>query len=136
MTIGGDRSAGEGIGLVPGHAYALIQVKETHCGVQLVQLRNPWGEGGMEWTGAWGDSDSRWTPQLKQELNYTMDAKDGLFWMEFHDFVKYFESVDCCKIKHANNGSHWFESRKQILFKMDPPMMPGFTAQYDQASKV
>ena len=118
LTIGGDRGAGEGAGLVPGHAYALIQVKETTHGHRLVQLRNPWGRDGMEWTGAWSDSDPRWTPELRQELHYVVDDGDGLFWMDFGDFAAHFDSVDCSMIKHSRNGTHWFESRERITFKV------------------
>jgi Calpain family cysteine protease len=39
-------------GLVPGHAYSVIQVKEA-MGNRLVNIRNPWGA--FEWDGAWGD---------------------------------------------------------------------------------
>ena len=33
--------------------------------VQLVQLRNPWGD--FEWTGDWGDNSACWTDALKKE---------------------------------------------------------------------
>jgi WW domain/Calpain family cysteine protease len=88
----------------------------------------------MEWTGAWSDSDPRWTPQLKQELNYTIDKDDGLFWMEYSDFSTYFSSVDTCMIKHAQNGGHWFETRERISFHMDPQMMPGWAEHTDSVS--
>jgi Calpain family cysteine protease/WW domain len=88
----------------------------------------------MEWTGAWSDSDPRWTPELKQELNYTIDKDDGLFWMEYSDFSTYFSSVDTCMIKHARNGGHWFETRERITFHMDPQMMPGWTEHVDPST--
>jgi len=110
------------------------QVKCTKNGTRLLQLRNPWGAGGMEWTGAWSDHDRRWTNELRTELNYTIDKDDGLFWMEFSDFVKQFMSVDCVMIKHHKNGSPWFESRKPITFRMDPAMMPGFVSHSDPAT--
>ena len=124
-----------GVGLVPGHAYALIQVKQTSSGVKLCQLRNPWGQDGMEWTGKWNDHDSRWTPALRQELNYHTTANDGLFWMEFSDFKQHFDGIDCIMIRHQKNGAPWYESRKRINFHMDPAMMPGWEAQIDPASK-
>ena len=37
-------------GLVSGHAYGVINTYKGH-GVQLVQIRNPWGH--FEWKGAW-----------------------------------------------------------------------------------
>jgi calpain-15 len=53
---GGPEATG---GLVPGHAYSVIEVKEVY-GHQLLQLRNPWGS--FEWDGDWGDNSDLWTP--------------------------------------------------------------------------
>ena len=44
-------------GLVAGHAYSVISVKEVH-GNQLMNLRNPWGS--FEWDGEWGDKSGLW----------------------------------------------------------------------------
>ena len=66
LTVGGNRKAKSGeTGLVAGHAYAVIAVKEIQGGVKLLQLRNPWGEGGMEWNGDWSDNSPLWTEELK-----------------------------------------------------------------------
>lgn len=45
-------------GLVPGHAYSVIQIKEVQ-GHRLINIRNPWGA--FEWDGAWSDKSSNWT---------------------------------------------------------------------------
>ena len=50
-TEGGGTPVG-GPGLVSGHAYSLIQARQTSDGHRLVQLRNPWGD--FEWNGDWG----------------------------------------------------------------------------------
>ena len=39
------------VGLVSGHAYTLVQAKQTKDGHKLVELRNPWGD--FEWNGDW-----------------------------------------------------------------------------------
>ena len=66
LTVGGERRAKDGTtGLVAGHAYAMLRARETSTGVKLVEIRNPWGQGGMEWNGAWSDKSSLWTEQLK-----------------------------------------------------------------------
>ena len=71
MTVGGDRDAEEGSsGLVGGHAYAILRVKETKCGVRLLEMRNPWGHGGMEWTRDWSDTSPLWTEELKVNHNF------------------------------------------------------------------
>ena len=43
-------------------------------GVKLFKLRNPWGSD--EWTGAWSDGWTGWTPELKTELKL-VDSDDG-----------------------------------------------------------
>ena len=50
---------------VPGHAYALLRAATTSTGVNLVEMRNPWGQGGMEWNGDWSDKSPLWTETLK-----------------------------------------------------------------------
>jgi hypothetical protein len=56
------------LGLIDGHAYSLIAAAEVNNKegkkVELVQLRNPWGQ--FEWTGEWGDDSDCWTPDLKK----------------------------------------------------------------------
>jgi calpain-15 len=120
LTVGGDRKAKDGeTGLVAGHAYALIAVKEVKSkGIKLVQLRNPWGEGGMEWNGDWSDNSPLWTAEIKRELGQAdLDTQDGAFWMCYGDFIKYFFSVNACLVRHPDLGTaKWFESRKQMAF--------------------
>ena len=41
-------------GIVHGHAYSLLQVREVD-GHKLVQVRNPWANE-VEWNGPWADS--------------------------------------------------------------------------------
>lgn len=83
-----------------GHAYGVLSaqtVKDADGNeVQLVKLRNPWGN--FEWKGAWGDNSEEWTDELKKELDLNPDADDGTFWMSFDDFKGYFESVGIAKI--------------------------------------
>lgn len=99
MTCGAE-DGGQGVnimnnvGLVGSHAYSLISAhiiteangKET----RLVKLRNPWGE--KEWTGDWSDNSNRWTPELKEQLSVE-NKDDGIFFMQYEDFIKYFSDV-------------------------------------------
>ena len=77
------------LGLVISHSYSVFQAKEID-GVQLLQIRNPWGN--FEWQGVWGDKSSKWTPKMKKDLNLKV-KDDGLFWMDFTDVKKYFGRV-------------------------------------------
>ena len=61
-------------GVILSHAYTLISAHEVMNGVKLLKLRNPWGKG--EWTGAWSDKWTGWTPELKRELK-VVDSDDG-----------------------------------------------------------
>eukprot|EP00301_Raphidiophrys_heterophryoidea_P002614 c11219_g1_i1.p1 GENE.c11219_g1_i1~~c11219_g1_i1.p1 ORF type:complete len:487 (+),score=121.14 c11219_g1_i1:81-1541(+) len=81
-------------GLVAGHAYSLLQVKEAG-GFRLIQLRNPWGS--FEWKGAWSDGNSLWTthPNVAKALEYTQ-GDDGSFWMSYEDFLRTYNTVDVC----------------------------------------
>jgi hypothetical protein len=85
------------LGLEAGHAYTLLTVVELENNVRLVKLRNPWAN--LEWSGPWGDGDKEnWTPELCEKLDHTFNSCDGIFFMEFNDFVKYFFNVSICKI--------------------------------------
>lgn len=55
-------------GIVQGHAYSLLQVKEVD-GHKLVQIRNPWANE-VEWNGPWSDSSTEWTDRMKHKLKY------------------------------------------------------------------
>jgi len=52
------------MGLVDAHAYSLMSSHEEVDGsgkpVRLIKIRNPWGF--KEWTGAWSDKSTNWTP--------------------------------------------------------------------------
>lgn len=78
------------VGLVTGHAFSLIRVKE-YQGQKLCMLRNPWGNG-LEWNGDWSDNSPRWTPQAKKDLDF-VGGDDGTFWMPWPEVVKYFDGI-------------------------------------------
>lgn len=58
---------------------------------KLIKLRNPWGK--SEWTGAWSDKSSIWTPHLKALLGL-ISAEDGEFFMTLKDFTRYFFEIN------------------------------------------
>ena len=88
----------ERFGLHTFHAYSLIQaavVNSNGQNIQLVKLRNPWGQG--EWKGDWSDNSPLWTSQIKQEVGFDGVKEDGIFWMSFKDYLSTFDSLNVVK---------------------------------------
>lgn len=98
-------------GLVPQHAYTVLNVVNLAGGIRLLQLRNPWGN--QVWTGDWSDGSRTWQSMgqnLREQLQ-PYRANEGIFWISFADFQRYFEKVDVCKIR-----SDWQEIRFEGAF--------------------
>jgi calpain-15 len=92
----------EKLGLIPGHCYGINDARDLKDkngnDVKLVKLRNPWGN--FEWKGTWSDDADDWTEELKKEVNLS-NVDDGMFWMTFEDFCKYFTYFQVC---HYRDG--------------------------------
>ncbi|KAK2824124.1 hypothetical protein Q5P01_021299 [Channa striata] len=86
--------------LVKGHAYSVTGVEEVHSQgkvVQLVRIRNPWGQ--VEWTGPWSDGSSEWKFIKEEDFKRLNNmAEDGEFWMAFSDFIKQFSKLEICNL--------------------------------------
>lgn len=81
---------------VQGHAYAILDVKETSDKKhKLVKIRNPWGT--FEWKGMWSDGSKSWTTAYRKEMGAT-SADDGIFWMSFQDFIVTFDKISLCRL--------------------------------------
>lgn len=114
MTAGSDNLSGGSdayvakIGICGSHAYSLLAVFQvfndggnyTKVGFEddwtdrIVKLRNPWGSG--EWKGKWSDEDENWNEDLKQELGFTGLNEDGIFFMPWEEFLKFYSDVQIC----------------------------------------
>lgn len=84
-------------GLATGHAYTVLSVKHFPLHrLCMLKIRNPWGEG-AEWTGDWSDNSDLWSQYPIIKLACKPDKKkDGIFWMEWKDVVKFFDSGAVC----------------------------------------
>lgn len=81
-------------GLADHHAYTLLTVltvvDEDGSAIRLVKIRNPYGSRSKrEWQLEWKEHDTEYRKMLRAELGVD-DELDGVFWMKFDDFIKYF----------------------------------------------
>ena len=67
-------------GIVDGHAYSVLQCEDdvAGTGIDLIQMRNPWGKGGELENSEWTDDGAGWQryPAVKAILNPVL-ADDG-----------------------------------------------------------
>ncbi|KAG5446773.1 calpain 7, variant 2 [Clonorchis sinensis] len=80
-------------GLVPSHAYAMLDIREVDD-KRLLLLKNPWSH--LRWKGNFSEQDSRnWTPQLQAKLNYDLSSAqavdNGVFWIDYDSVCHYFD---------------------------------------------
>ncbi|CAF3404385.1 unnamed protein product [Rotaria socialis] len=124
----------EKYGLLNIHAYSLQDLAQSKDKKhKLVKLRNPWG-GTYRWTGDWSDNSRLWSenPDLNPELlNTKLNKRDGVFWMPFVSFVRYFECVDICKLRHD-----WYEVRDSSNFYPMPKMMQAYSLIVSHATEL
>ncbi|KAM4598857.1 calpain-2 catalytic subunit-like [Fundulus diaphanus] len=86
--------------LVKGHAYSVTgadQVEYHGDMVQLIRIRNPWGQ--VEWTGAWSDNSYEWRSVSSEDRErLTNRSEDGEFWMSFSDFLREYSRLEICNL--------------------------------------
>ncbi|XP_058794172.1 calpain-7-like [Phymastichus coffea] len=80
-------------GLVPSHAYAVLDVRKVN-GEKLLQLKNPWSH--LRWRGNFSELDTNhWTAELRETLNYDPDSAaqfdNGIFWIDFDSICHFFD---------------------------------------------
>ena len=72
-------------------------------GNHLLNLRSPLQY--YEWKGDWGWKSSKWTPKLKEAvgaayIQESAEDNDGSFWISYQDVLKYFKTLNVCRIKN------------------------------------
>lgn len=105
-----DQGPKDDFGIVGGHAYTLVGVKEVG-NFRLCNIRNPWGD--FEWGGEWSDRSPLWDqhPDVLQATGHKRDKDDGLFWMPYDVMVTTFTSVT---VNYMN---------KELAGKVGPPTL-------------
>uniref|UniRef100_A0A3Q1J5I9 Calpain catalytic domain-containing protein n=1 Tax=Anabas testudineus TaxID=64144 RepID=A0A3Q1J5I9_ANATE len=86
---------GEKWGLVPTHAYAVLDVRE-YKGMRFLQLKNPWSH--LRWKGRYSERDEKnWTPELLKYLNFdpktAQKFDNGVFWIAWEDLCQYYDVI-------------------------------------------
>lgn len=86
---------GEKWGLVPTHAYAVLDIRE-HKGMRFLQLKNPWSH--LRWKGRYSERDDKnWTPELLKYLNFdpktAQKFDNGVFWIAWEDLCQYYDVI-------------------------------------------
>ena len=74
--------------------------------------------------GEFSDESSQWTEDsdlCREVLKDKRGLSDGVFWMPFASFVKYFECVDICKIR-----PDWYEVRDSSNFYPEQGMIQSY----------
>ena len=65
-----------------------------------MRVRNPWGQGRGEWTGAWSDDSDEWklvSAEIRREMDIQFEP-DGEFWMSLDDYCQYFSTTNICSL--------------------------------------
>ncbi|KAF3827125.1 hypothetical protein GH733_002611 [Mirounga leonina] len=86
---------GEKWGLVPTHAYAVLDIRELK-GLRFIQLKNPWSH--LRWKGRYSENDVKnWTPELQKYLNFdprtAQKIDNGIFWISWDDLCQYYDVI-------------------------------------------
>ncbi|KAJ1522774.1 hypothetical protein ONE63_001930 [Megalurothrips usitatus] len=83
----------ERAGLVPTHAYAVLDVRKVN-GVKLMKLKNPWSH--LRWRGNYSELDTRhWTKEMKEALDFNPDSAamfdNGVFWIDYDSILRFYD---------------------------------------------
>ncbi|KAK7158016.1 hypothetical protein R3I93_009266 [Phoxinus phoxinus] len=86
---------GDKWGLVPTHAYAVLDIRE-YKGKRFLQLKNPWSH--LRWKGRYCERDEKnWTPDLLKYLNFdpktAQKFDNGVFWIIWEDLCQYYDVI-------------------------------------------
>ncbi|VDK80441.1 unnamed protein product [Dibothriocephalus latus] len=80
-------------GLVPTHAYALLDMQEVG-NIRLLLLKNPWSR--TKWKGNYSDQDKEhWTKEMQKRLNFDVNVAqyvdNGVFWIDYNSLCHFFD---------------------------------------------
>lgn len=96
--VGASTSGKTFICLAGPHAYGVLGTytvtdKTTGNGINLVQVRNPWGFDDTCFNGTWKDGNAIWDTVDYSNTPYVKDASDGVLWVNMTEFVGSFSYI-------------------------------------------
>ncbi|CAG9325979.1 unnamed protein product [Blepharisma stoltei] len=101
----------ESFGMRPNHCYTILRTIQAD-GYFLINLRNP--SGYSMWSGDFSLNSELWTQSIINTIERVwshFNLRDGSFWMEYADFLMYFDVLYVCNIELGK------EKREKNIFK-------------------
>uniref|UniRef100_A0A3B4BGS8 Calpain-2 catalytic subunit n=1 Tax=Periophthalmus magnuspinnatus TaxID=409849 RepID=A0A3B4BGS8_9GOBI len=95
ITSMNDQEAVTSLKLVKGHAYSVTGVEYRGNTVELIRIRNPWGQ--VEWNGAWSDS-YEWSSVSDHDRQRLTNRKEDGEFMSFSDFLRQYSRLEICNL--------------------------------------
>ena len=113
-------------GLITSHAYTFLDVQELKdssgkVAHVIAKLRNPWSS--ERYIGKWNDDDDEsWTDEWKEQVNL-VDRNDGIFWMPYENFLKFFRFLDVAYYGDYKTEFRYFEATaRNTYFRVYNPV--------------
>eukprot|EP01113_Clastostelium_recurvatum_P000989 TRINITY_DN10420_c0_g3_i4.p1 TRINITY_DN10420_c0_g3~~TRINITY_DN10420_c0_g3_i4.p1 ORF type:complete len:491 (+),score=83.18 TRINITY_DN10420_c0_g3_i4:95-1567(+) len=95
-------------GLLLKHEYSVVSVATLPGNEHIIRLKNPHGQGSVEWNGAWGDDDPNWTKYPTEQAKYVGGA-DGSFCMPLDVWRARFTHCSMVKLYEAGWRTYTFK---------------------------
>ena len=101
----GETKAIKAKGLADHHAYTILTaftvMGENEEEIRIVKIRNPYGtRARREWQIEWSEMSEQLKTYLTEQMGINEDM-DGIFWVKFENFLKYFYYTSIC-LYHEN----------------------------------
>jgi calpain-7 len=123
----------ERAGLVPSHAYALLDLRLVD-GIRLLKVKNPWSH--LRWKGKYSPFDkTNWTPKLLATLKYNLkeaqSVDNGVFWIDWDSVKTFFDVIymnwNSCLFTHRVTIHHcWHQMEGPVKDSYNMERNPQF----------
>lgn len=115
------------------HCYSLLDVLEVEPekggrAVRLLKVRDPSNE--RCWSGPWSDSSACWSSTMRNRLGHAAGNRDGVFFMPFDMYLRFFDHCTICRIL----GADWAEVQVDVRLPRHQPPDQGFLLRAEQGT--